>query len=83
MMWRAFFETVGKVTGRDLLINNQHRGSLAMFLTDGCAAQALALGDILVEMNKPALGGITTTDPAEMVRDFLRLCEVHCDRYNI
>ncbi|KIJ30977.1 hypothetical protein M422DRAFT_267391 [Sphaerobolus stellatus SS14] len=44
------------LTGHPLQLKNLHcKGKLAIFLTDGCPAQALGLGDVLAEMNDPSM----------------------------
>lgn len=56
-----------------------HNGVLLVFLADGCVAQALGLGDALLDINDPAISGIHTKDAAQIVQWWLRTCEVHCD----
>ncbi|KIJ37165.1 hypothetical protein M422DRAFT_260325 [Sphaerobolus stellatus SS14] len=55
LMWLAYFRTVEHVTGQKLRLKAFHMGGLmAVILTDGCTAQALGLGDALLELIDPS-----------------------------
>ncbi|KIJ47697.1 hypothetical protein M422DRAFT_248703 [Sphaerobolus stellatus SS14] len=68
LMWSAYFRTIERMMGQKLNIKCLHGvDNLAVILTDGHPGQALGLGDALLELNDPAISGITTTDPAEIL----------------
>jgi len=81
-MWKGYFETVERVTGQKLNIKFLHgQGNLTIILTDGHTGQAPGLGDALLEMNDPAISGISTQEAEEIVQHTLRTCIIHAYWY--
>ncbi|KIJ42596.1 hypothetical protein M422DRAFT_254378 [Sphaerobolus stellatus SS14] len=82
LMWLAYFRTVERVTGQKLRPKAFHMGGLmAVILTDGCAAQALGLGDALLELIDPSDRAFAHT-AEEIIQHILRTCWVHA-RWNL
>ncbi|KIJ41459.1 hypothetical protein M422DRAFT_255366 [Sphaerobolus stellatus SS14] len=81
LMWLAYFQTVERVTGQKLSLKAfDIDGIMAVILTDGCAAQALGLGDALLELIPPNNQAFAHT-AEEIIQHILCTCWVHAHRY--
>ena len=79
-MWLGYFRTVERVTGRKLRLKPFNlEGLMAVILTDGCVAQALGLGDALLELIDPVDRPYANT-AEEIIKYLLRTCWVHARR---
>jgi hypothetical protein len=54
---------------------------MELFIADTEVPQVQGLGDNLVRENDPAVSGIRSNDPLEVVQHVIRLCVIHYKRY--
>ncbi|KAJ7589346.1 hypothetical protein C8J56DRAFT_1075887 [Mycena floridula] len=84
MIFEEYFKTVEKVIKRPVRFKAFHpeAGNLYAVLVNMEAAQVQGLGRALLKlkMNNPAISGIDTEDPDEMVQYILKLCYLHLER---
>ncbi|KIJ35928.1 hypothetical protein M422DRAFT_261677 [Sphaerobolus stellatus SS14] len=77
------FQTVERVTGQKLRLKPfDLKGLMGVLLTDGCVAQALGLGDALLELIDPADRPHANT-AEDIIKYILRICWVHAHRARI
>ncbi|KAF7295712.1 hypothetical protein MIND_01111600 [Mycena indigotica] len=67
-LFSEFFDVVKRLTGTELALRGfRPEGTCRAIVMDGEAAQALGLGQFLVQYNDPALSNIHSRDPKELV----------------
>ncbi|KAJ7589309.1 hypothetical protein C8J56DRAFT_888896 [Mycena floridula] len=83
-IFEEYFTTVAKVTNRPVRFKAFHpnSGNLYAVLVDMEAAQVQGLGKAIqnLKMNDPAISGIDTNNPDELVQYILKLCYLHLER---
>jgi len=84
-LFQEFFDAILRITGKPLEIAVFHQNArLLNFMFDGEAAQMQGCGDIMLTWNDPALSGITTKDPLQLVQYVAKTCVTHfCRHVNI
>ena len=69
------------LTGKPILLKCLSPGGTLLSIgVDMELAQVLGAGDSFISTNIPAYSKITTLDPAEIVKYFIRLCYTHAKR---
>ena len=69
------------LTGRKLQLKRLSKeGTLLSIGVDLELAQVLGAGDSFLPTNEPEYSGITTKDPTEIVKYFVRACHAHVKR---
>ncbi|PCH39219.1 hypothetical protein WOLCODRAFT_147045 [Wolfiporia cocos MD-104 SS10] len=80
-LFTEFADAVQRVTGRSLkMLPFHNEGTLRCFVLDAEVAQAQGLGRWLLTINNPAISGIATSDPLEIVQYVMKTCRVHFER---
>ncbi|KAJ7585023.1 hypothetical protein C8J56DRAFT_1089113 [Mycena floridula] len=83
-IFEEYFMTVAKVTNRPVRFKAFHpnSGNLYAVLVDMEAAQVQGLRQAIrnLKMNDPAISGIDTNNPDELVQYILKLCYLHLER---
>lgn len=82
-MWKALWDTIAQVTGRQVEFKFIHGRGICAILVDGDKAQAQGCGEDLITRNNSELSRIATNNPQEIIQYILRTCMVHLDRYAI
>jgi len=70
------------LTGQKLRLKQLSKeGTLLSIGIDLELAQVLGEGDSFLPTNEPEFSGITTNEPEEIVKYFIRACHAHVKRY--
>ncbi|KAJ7894026.1 hypothetical protein B0H13DRAFT_2276534 [Mycena leptocephala] len=76
------FDTITQVTGKPLkLAPFFPDANCRIVMLDGEVPQALGLGHFLAIYNNPAISGINSRDPVELLSHCLKTCEIHFERH--
>ena len=81
MVWSGLWDTIARVTGQPMRFHFLHGQGLRGIVVDGCKAQVQGCGDDLVKRSLLSDSLITDKNPESIVQHFVKVCEVHWDRY--
>ena len=84
--YKAIFDELQRLThmltGKKLRLKRLSKeGTLLSIGVDLELAQVLGAGDSFLPTNEPEFSGITTKEPGEIVKYFVRACRAHVKRY--
>lgn len=82
LLFRAFFLAVKSATGRELKLKvlQPTTGTLHGFAADGAIAQAMGLGDAIVELPRSEDSIFLSNNPEQVPNYVMRTCFVHYTR---
>ena len=81
LLFEKFFNIIEKLTNKPLHFKAFHPDSTwLVILFDSELTQLQGFGDTLVQFNKPAISGIQSNDPYQLLTYVTYTCTVHFDR---
>ncbi|PBK85904.1 hypothetical protein ARMGADRAFT_1128235 [Armillaria gallica] len=83
LVWRLLWDTVKRITHREVRFKALHGDGIATILVDGSHPQIMGCGDDLVQRNLEIHEShrlFSDEDPASIVTRIMRICLVHLDR---
>ncbi|KAK7033366.1 hypothetical protein R3P38DRAFT_3313383 [Favolaschia claudopus] len=81
-LFTEFFHVIRHISGEAFKLAPFYPDAKCrVVILDGEIPQALGLGSFLVEYNDPAISGIRTREPTELLRYCLKICSVHFERH--
>ncbi|PBK79565.1 hypothetical protein ARMGADRAFT_1101263 [Armillaria gallica] len=83
LVWRLLWDTVKRITHREVRFKALHGDGIATILVDGSHPQIMGCGDDIVQRNLEIHEShrlFSDEDPASIVTQIMRICLVHLDR---